>query len=138
MSVKNLPYEYYSLPYCRPEKIIASAENLGEVLRGDRIDNSPYQVCASSWSTEPGGVDVRPWPHSFWRWRPDCSARSAAPGGRWPPPARHLSDLRDSPGLQGDFRVDEQCKVLCRIASLNKAQADAFKSRIADEYRVNM
>jgi transmembrane 9 superfamily protein 2/4 len=43
-SVKNLPYEYYSLPYCRPDKIISSAENLGEVLRGDRIENSPYQV----------------------------------------------------------------------------------------------
>ncbi|KFM24664.1 Transmembrane 9 superfamily member 4 [Auxenochlorella protothecoides] len=42
MSVKNLPYDYYSLPYCRPEKIISSAENLGEVLRGDRILNSPY------------------------------------------------------------------------------------------------
>lgn len=43
-SVKNLPYEYYSLPYCRPEKVISSAENLGEILRGDRIENSPYQV----------------------------------------------------------------------------------------------
>jgi len=43
-SVKNLPYEYYSLPYCRPEKIVSSAENLGEVLRGDRIENSPFQV----------------------------------------------------------------------------------------------
>lgn len=47
MSVKNLPYDYYSLPYCRPEKIISSAENLGEVLRGDRILNSPYTVCDS-------------------------------------------------------------------------------------------
>lgn len=36
---------YYSLPYCRPEKIVQSAENLGEVLRGDRIENSLYQVC---------------------------------------------------------------------------------------------
>lgn len=44
MSVKNLPYEYYSLPYCRPDKIRSFAENLGEVLRGDRIENSPYQV----------------------------------------------------------------------------------------------
>lgn len=44
MSVKNLPYEYYSLPYCRPAKILSSAENLGEVLRGDRIENSPYEV----------------------------------------------------------------------------------------------
>ena len=44
MSVKNLPYEYYSLPYCRPEKIVSSAENLGAVLRGDRIENSAYHV----------------------------------------------------------------------------------------------
>ncbi|XP_065849339.1 transmembrane 9 superfamily member 8 [Euphorbia lathyris] len=38
----QLPYSYYSLPYCRPEKIVDSAENLGEVLRGDRIENSDY------------------------------------------------------------------------------------------------
>lgn len=45
-SVKTqLPYSYYSLPYCKPEKIVDSAENLGEVLRGDRIENSPYVVC---------------------------------------------------------------------------------------------
>lgn len=44
-SVKTqLPYEYYSLPYCRPEKITPFAENLGEVLRGDRIENSLYQL----------------------------------------------------------------------------------------------
>lgn len=40
----QLPYSYYSLPYCRPSKIVDSAENLGEVLRGDRIENSPYEV----------------------------------------------------------------------------------------------
>lgn len=40
----QLPYSYYSLPYCRPKKIVDSAENLGEVLRGDRIENSPYEV----------------------------------------------------------------------------------------------
>ncbi|XP_050384752.1 transmembrane 9 superfamily member 10 [Argentina anserina] len=39
----QLPYSFYSLPYCRPEHIIDSAENLGEVLRGDRIENSPYE-----------------------------------------------------------------------------------------------
>ncbi|KAM6544093.1 hypothetical protein CsatB_008540 [Cannabis sativa] len=38
----QLPYTYYSLPFCRPEKIIDSTENLGEVLRGDRIENAPY------------------------------------------------------------------------------------------------
>ncbi len=40
----QLPYSYYSLPYCKPKKIVDSAENLGEVLRGDRIENSPYEV----------------------------------------------------------------------------------------------
>ncbi|XP_023524112.1 transmembrane 9 superfamily member 8 [Cucurbita pepo subsp. pepo] len=38
----QLPYSYYSLPFSRPEKILDSTENLGEVLRGDRIENSPY------------------------------------------------------------------------------------------------
>ncbi|GLI64024.1 hypothetical protein VaNZ11_007185 [Volvox africanus] len=81
-SIKNqLPYEYYSLPYCRPEKIVQSAENLGEVLRGDRIENSLYQI---------------------------------------------------------QMRVDEQCKVLCRIESLSSAQAKAFRAKVEDDYRVNM
>ncbi|WVZ08502.1 hypothetical protein V8G54_021848, partial [Vigna mungo] len=39
----ELPYSYYSLPYCKPlGGIKKSAENLGELLRGDQIDNSPY------------------------------------------------------------------------------------------------
>jgi hypothetical protein len=42
----QLPYEYYSLGYCSPPVIENSAENLGEVLRGDRIENSPYVVCS--------------------------------------------------------------------------------------------
>ncbi|KAK6942301.1 Nonaspanin (TM9SF) [Dillenia turbinata] len=40
----QLPYSYYSLPYCSPKSILDSAENLGEVLRGDRIENSLYVV----------------------------------------------------------------------------------------------
>ncbi|KAD0059715.1 hypothetical protein E3N88_44852 [Mikania micrantha] len=39
----QLPYSYYSIPYCRPDKIVDSAENLGEILRGDRIENSPFE-----------------------------------------------------------------------------------------------
>ncbi|CAA7402922.1 unnamed protein product [Spirodela intermedia] len=38
----QLPYDYYFLDYCKPSKIMNSAENLGEVLRGDRIENSIY------------------------------------------------------------------------------------------------
>ncbi|CAH1105050.1 unnamed protein product [Psylliodes chrysocephalus] len=44
----QLPYEYYSLPFCLPkggsEAIHYKSENLGEVLRGDRIVNTPYIV----------------------------------------------------------------------------------------------
>ncbi|KAJ7332235.1 hypothetical protein JRQ81_014415 [Phrynocephalus forsythii] len=40
----QLPYEYYSLPFCQPKTITYKAENLGEVLRGDRIVNTPFQV----------------------------------------------------------------------------------------------
>ncbi|KAK7100214.1 transmembrane 9 superfamily member 4-like [Littorina saxatilis] len=41
----QLPYEYYSLPFCQPDEgIIYKTENLGEVLRGDRIVNTPYKV----------------------------------------------------------------------------------------------
>nr|XP_023659902.1 transmembrane 9 superfamily member 4-like isoform X1 [Paramormyrops kingsleyae] len=43
----QLPYEYYSLPFCQPEKVVYNAENLGEVLRGDRIVNTPYKVLMS-------------------------------------------------------------------------------------------
>ena len=44
-SVKTqLPYDYYSLPFCRPDKIVEIDENLGEVLSGDQIENSPYWV----------------------------------------------------------------------------------------------
>jgi len=49
-SVKTqLPYDYYWLPFCRPQvdgkdAIIPAAENLGEVLSGDKIENSLYTV----------------------------------------------------------------------------------------------
>ncbi|KAI5662143.1 hypothetical protein M9H77_21466 [Catharanthus roseus] len=40
----ELPFSYYSLPYCEPlGGIKKSAENLGELLMGDQIDNSPYR-----------------------------------------------------------------------------------------------
>lgn len=40
-----LPYEYYSLKFCRPVDGVKSySENLGEFLRGDRIENSAYSV----------------------------------------------------------------------------------------------
>eukprot|EP00928_Gymnodinium_smaydae_P048554 TRINITY_DN32475_c0_g1_i1.p1 TRINITY_DN32475_c0_g1~~TRINITY_DN32475_c0_g1_i1.p1 ORF type:complete len:629 (+),score=121.23 TRINITY_DN32475_c0_g1_i1:125-2011(+) len=44
-SVKTqLPYPYYTLPYCAPETIVESMENLGEIMEGDLIVNSPYEI----------------------------------------------------------------------------------------------
>ncbi|GFR87125.1 transmembrane 9 superfamily member [Elysia marginata] len=41
----QLPYEFYSVPFCQPVKgVFYKSENLGEVLRGDRIVNTPYVV----------------------------------------------------------------------------------------------
>jgi transmembrane 9 superfamily protein 2/4 len=44
-SVKTqLPYGYYTLPYCKPAEIKERVENLGEILGGDAIENSPYDL----------------------------------------------------------------------------------------------
>ncbi|CBY37016.1 unnamed protein product, partial [Oikopleura dioica] len=44
-SKTQLPYEYYTLPFCLPiEGVNYQSLNLGEVLRGDRIVNTAYEV----------------------------------------------------------------------------------------------
>ena len=46
-SIKTqLPYDYYILPFCSPSEdtIRYKSLNLGEVLRGDRIVNTLYNV----------------------------------------------------------------------------------------------
>jgi hypothetical protein len=43
-TVTQLAIDYYSLRFCSPESIEDSAENLGEVMGGDRIENSEYSV----------------------------------------------------------------------------------------------
>jgi len=40
----QLDYEYYKLPFCQPDNVKQEAENIGEILSGDRIENSLYQV----------------------------------------------------------------------------------------------
>mmetsp|Transcript_18324 Transcript_18324/g.57283 ORF Transcript_18324/g.57283 Transcript_18324/m.57283 type:complete len:84 (+) Transcript_18324:364-615(+) len=38
----QLPYDYYSHKFCKPRNgVKQTAENLGEFLSGDRIENSP-------------------------------------------------------------------------------------------------
>jgi transmembrane 9 superfamily protein 2/4 len=43
-SETQLPFEYYYLNYCTPDNLKTRPENLGQVLRGDRIETSPYEV----------------------------------------------------------------------------------------------
>lgn len=44
-SVKTqLPYDFYSLPFCRPDNVVEAAENLGEILSGDMIESSAYEI----------------------------------------------------------------------------------------------
>jgi transmembrane 9 superfamily protein 2/4 len=43
----QLPYKYYTLPFCTPPGgIVDTRENLGEILMGDVIENSPYEIQA--------------------------------------------------------------------------------------------
>ncbi|KAL6052447.1 Transmembrane 9 superfamily member [Balamuthia mandrillaris] len=47
-SVKTqLPYRYYDLPFPAPKKIVDARENLGEILLGDVIENSLYEITVS-------------------------------------------------------------------------------------------
>ncbi|KAJ0523736.1 putative nonaspanin (TM9SF) [Helianthus annuus] len=49
----EIPYSYYSLPLCKPQEGVKdSAENLGELLMGDRIENSPYKFKMHTNETE--------------------------------------------------------------------------------------
>ena len=44
-SVTQLPYNYYTMPFCKPNvDIVNAVENLGEVLHGSVIQNSPYEL----------------------------------------------------------------------------------------------
>ena len=42
----QLPYEYYSLKLCKPKDGVVEyfSQNLGQIIRGERIVNTPYQV----------------------------------------------------------------------------------------------
>ena len=37
-------YQYYTLPFCKNEKTKYKPEYLGEVLNGDRLVNTPYDI----------------------------------------------------------------------------------------------
>lgn len=64
-SVKTqLPFQYYSLPFCEPDSKKVDRENLGEKLRGDRIQHTPYKVCGLE---SRGETERRPIQHTPYR-----------------------------------------------------------------------
>merc|ERR1719295_295854 len=66
-SKTQLPFEYYSLPFCQPKSgsVEYKSQNLGEILRGDRITNTAYNLemdkgvkCKVLCSSSDGGPSV--------------------------------------------------------------------------------
>jgi len=43
-SETQLPFEFYYLNYCKPDNLKPQSENLGQILMGERIERSPYEV----------------------------------------------------------------------------------------------
>lgn len=59
-SETELPYNYYSLPFCKPVEGVRkslNSVNPGTILMGSRIENSPYNfsmlVCITLASSSP-------------------------------------------------------------------------------------
>ena len=101
----QLPYEYYTMPFCKPKGGVEKvAENLGEVLRGDRIESSIYEVRKRHFIFHETMIVILTASTCF---------------------------------LQFKMRVDEQCNFVCR-KKLTAEEAQQFKEKIEDEYRVFM
>ena len=40
----QMPYDYYYLKFCKPNKISEEDENIGQVLAGEKIESTPYKI----------------------------------------------------------------------------------------------
>jgi len=131
-SVKTqVPYPYHSLPFCRPDTIVNSAGSLGELLRGDRIESSPYVVSNSAGLRQlvpvvqyiSNGISV------FLLTPPgSCFCRHVT---------NYLRDVLAVNLMQFEMMEPKLCQVACRIV-LSQQGAKDFKEKIDDEYRVTM
>lgn len=120
----QLPYSYYSLPFCKPDKIVDSAENLGEVLRGDRIENSAYVVSFFNYYLIKILHQVLAFPLGvLYRSYNACLAFGIL--------------VLNIFFMQFKMRQPQMCTVVCRVV-LNAKTAKEFQEKIEDEYRVNM
>lgn len=108
----QLPYEYYALPFCRPDTIESEGENLGEVLAGDSLVSSAYQV------RRPRPVTPHPAAHP-----PRLPGRCALP----------LAAPRREQLAMGENRY---CNILCKKVFTDN-EMRRFKEFIANEYRVD-
>jgi hypothetical protein len=102
---------------CRPlGGIVPAAENLGEHLTGETIENSAYDVGAA----------------------PDFSLAGRRCRPSLPPPrSRAPLRLPTRPPLPQIFmRVNETCKKLCTV-EMNTEDIDLFVKRIDEDYNAN-
>ncbi len=126
----QLPYEYYSLPFCKPPKIVNSAENLGEA----RLHSAALRARLHTPLTPPCALlGAARRPHREQRLRGACASRAHTPR---PAHATH----RPSPVLrvQLSMRVDTFCAATCMLGPLTPEVSKQFEVKIEDEYRVNM
>ena len=43
-SITQLPFDYYYLNFCKPNKAISISENLGVSLSGNLVESTPYRI----------------------------------------------------------------------------------------------
>ncbi len=125
----QIPFDYYSLPYCHPKKVTEESENLGEVLSGDRIEkNTLYEVGPSLPCLPPvagprprcGGIRGQGW----------CDCLSAARM------FTNLDSIHPHPNAQLNFKVPAQCQTVCRVV-LGEKEKKQFIKAIDQDYRVH-
>jgi transmembrane 9 superfamily member 2/4 len=117
-SIKTqLPYSHYSLPFCRPDTIVNSAENLGQVLRGDRIENSPYVVIP---------LGLQQFCNCYHLPFASCELLLL-----------QLAGVSFVFAMQFEMMEPKLCQIACKVVLTEQGAKDIME-KIHDEYRVNM
>lgn len=130
----QLPLRYYDLPFCRPvgldkdgnptdtENIEDARENLGEILLGDVIENSPYKVEYHS-SLHYSLLDFVLF-YFIFIFKSFFLVL---------PPLSHI----ETGFLQLEAKVARECRRVCNAKAYNKEQLDDFAEKIEQEYRIH-